>query len=139
MQLIKRVTRLLFFQNKKNVFFAAANLRFAKKTEMEINAQFKPYLANVVRILALHKVKNAYLFGSVLTDRFNSSSDVDFLVNYDSSMDSLERGELLLDLQIALEDEIHRDVDLLTEYSLKNPYFINELNKTKYLIHGEAN
>lgn len=54
---------------------------------MEINAQFKPYLDNVVRILALHKVKNAYLFGSVLTDRFNSSSDVDFLVNYDPSMD----------------------------------------------------
>lgn len=110
-----------------------------KKLIMEINAQFKPYLDNVVRILALHKVKNAYLFGSVLTDRFNSSSDVDFLVNYDPSMDPLERGELLLDLQIALEDEIHRDVDLLTEYSLKNPYFINELNKTKYLIYGEAN
>ena len=112
---------------------------FAKKIEMEINAQFLPHLANVVNILALHKVKNAYLFGSVLTDRFNSSSDVDFLVNYDPSMDPLERGELLLDLQIALEDEIHRDVDLLTEYSLKNPYFINELNETKYLIYGEAN
>ena len=87
---------------------------------MEINAQFKPHLTNVVRILALHKVKNAYLFGSVLTDRFNAASDVDFLVNYDPSIDPLERGELLLDLQIALEDEIHRDVDLLTEYSLKN-------------------
>lgn len=105
---------------------------------MEINAQFKPHLANVVRILAMHKVKNAYLFGSVLTDRYNANSDVDFLVNYDSTMDPLERGELLLDLQIALEDEINRDVDLLTEYSLKNPYFIDELNKTKYLIYGEA-
>ena len=118
-------------QNKKNV-------SLQKNIEMEINAQFKPHLANVVNILALHKVKNAYLFGSVLTDRFNSASDVDFLVNYDPSMDPLERGELLLDLQIALEDEIHRDVDLLTEYSLKNPYFINELNETKYLIYGEA-
>jgi predicted nucleotidyltransferase len=48
-----------------------------------------------VNILALHKVKNAYLFGSVLTDRFNSASDVDFLVNYDPSMDPLERSELL--------------------------------------------
>lgn len=115
------------------------NVSLQKKVGMEINAQFLPHLANVVNILALHKVKNAYLFGSVLTDRFNPSSDVDFLVNYDPSMDPLERGELLLDLQIALEDEIHRDVDLLTEYSLKNPYFINELNETKYLIYGEAN
>lgn len=106
---------------------------------MEINEQFKTHLANVVQILALHKVKNAYLFGSVLTERFNAQSDVDFLVNYEPSMDPLERGELLLSLQIALEDEIHRDVDLLTEYSLKNPYFIDEINKTKYLIYGNAN
>ena len=106
---------------------------------MEINEQFKTHLANVVQILALHKVKNAYLFGSVLTERFNDQSDVDFLVNYEPSMDPLERGELLLSLQIALEDEIHRDVDLLTEYSLKNPYFIDEINKTKYLIYGNAN
>ena len=105
---------------------------------MEINSQFKPHLANVLNILALHKVKNAYLFGSVLTDRFNASSDVDFLVNYDSAMDPMERGELLLDLQIALEDEINRKVDLLTEYSLKNPYFIDEINKTKYLIYGKT-
>lgn len=106
---------------------------------MKINAQFMPHLANVLVILSQHKVESAYLFGSVLTDKFNSKSDVDFLVNYSPNMDPMERGELLLDLQIALEDEIHRKVDLLTVYSLKNPYFIEELNKTKYQIYGKSN
>ena len=104
-----------------------------------INETFLPYLPIVVQILKDHKVKDAYLFGSVLTQRFNDNSDVDFLVNFDLNMDPMERGELLLDLQIALQDEIKRDVDLLTEYSLTNPYFINELNRTKYLIYGDAN
>ena len=98
---------------------------------MEINSAFKPHIANVVNILAQHKVENAYLFGSVLTNRFNQDSDIDFLVNYDKDMDPVERGELLLDLQIALEDETQRRIDLLTEYSLKNPYFIEEI----FIVH----
>jgi len=29
-----------------------------------------------------------------------------------------------------------RDIDLVTENSLKNPYFIEELNETKQLIYA---
>ena len=96
-------------------------------------------MPNVIQILKDHNVRSAYLFGSVLTDRFNKDSDVDFLVDYDSSMQSMERGESLLNLQIALEDEIHRDVDIVTAYTLKNPYFIEALNQTKYHIYGPTN
>ena len=123
----------LNFWEKKKTYFCK------KYSTMKINDQFYTHLPNIIGILAKHKVKNAYLFGSVLTDKFNPASDVDFLVNFDLNMDPMERGELLLDLQIALQDEIKRDVDLLTEYSLTNPYFINELNRTKYLIYGDAN
>ena len=98
-----------------------------------INSDFLPHMPTVIQILKDHNVKSAYLFGSVLTDRFNKDSDVDILVDYDPSMPTMERGESLLNLQIALEDEIHRDVDIVTAYTLKNPYFIEELNQTKYL------
>jgi len=106
---------------------------------MKINEQFASHLPNIIAILAKHKVKNAYLFGSVLTDKFKPTSDVDILVNFDSNIDPIERGELFLDLLIALQDEIKRDVDLLTEISLTNPYFISELNRTKHLIYGSSN
>lgn len=101
-----------------------------------INPQFEPYMPVVLQLLQTHKVKNAYLFGSVLTDRFNDNSDVDFLVNYDDNMDPLEMGESLMELYIALEDNLKRKIDLLTERSLKNPYFIKEINETKYQIYG---
>ena len=101
-----------------------------------INPQFEPFMPIVLQLLKTHKVKSAYLFGSVLTDHFNDNSDVDFLVNYDDNMDPLEMGESLMELYIALEDNLNRKIDLLTERSLKNPFFIQEINETKYQIYG---
>lgn len=104
---------------------------------MRINSHFEPYLSLLVDILKQYKVKTAYLFGSVLTDRFDENSDIDLLVSFeDFSQDPLERGENSWNLQFALEDSLHRDVDLLNEASLKNPYFIKEVNETKYKIYG---
>lgn len=104
---------------------------------MRINSHFEPYLSLLVDILKQYKVKTAYLFGSVLTDRFDENSDIDLLVSFeDFTQDPLERGENSWNLQFALEDSLHRDVDLINEASLKNPYFIKEVNETRYKIYG---
>lgn len=58
-------------------------------------------------------------------------------MNYDDDMDPLEMGESLMELYIELEDNLNRKIDLLTERSLKNPYFIKEINETKYQIYGD--
>ena len=101
-----------------------------------IHPEFQPYLPKVIQILKEHKVKDAYLFGSVLSSRFNEYSDVDFLVSYESFDDPIAFGDNIWDLRFALEDNLHRDVDLINEDNLKNPYFIQELNETKYKIYG---
>ncbi|MDY6326149.1 MAG: nucleotidyltransferase domain-containing protein [Bacteroidales bacterium] len=104
---------------------------------MRINSHFEPYLSLLVDILKQYKVKTAYLFGSVLTDRFDENSDIDLLVSFeDFTQDPLERGENSWNLQFALEDSLHREVDLINEASLKNPYFIKEVNETRYKIYG---
>ena len=103
---------------------------------MTIHPNFQPYMQDVVQILKAHKVKGAYLFGSVLTPRFNDDSDVDFLVSYEPFDDPVAFGDNIWDLHFALEDRLHRDVDLINEDNLKNPYFIQELNETKYRIYG---
>ena len=90
----------------------------------------------MIKILKDHMVKSAYLFGSVLTDRFNKDSDVDFLVEYVPMEDPVAFGDNIWDLRFALEDGLHRDVDLINVNNLKNPYFIQELNETKYKIYG---
>jgi len=100
-----------------------------------IHPNFQPYLPKVIQILKAHKVKNAYLFGSVLTQQFNDDSDVDFLVKYEAFSDSVVFGDNIWDLRFALEDYLQRDIDLINEDNLKNPYFIQELNEKKLKIY----
>lgn len=83
-----------------------------------------------------HKIKKAYVFGSVVTKMFNDSSDIDVLINYDDDMDPAERGEHLIQLNDDLENLFNRKVDLVTEKYLRNPYFIKSINQNKQLVYG---
>jgi len=87
-------------------------------------------------IFEMHKISNAYVFGSILQDNFSSDSDIDFLINFNDGIDPLEKGELWWDLYDKLKLLFGREVDLITETSLKNPYFIAEVNKKKVLVYG---
>jgi uncharacterized protein len=101
-----------------------------------INSSIQAYLPQVIELFKKHKIKKAYIFGSALTDNFNNDSDVDFLVNLQDGLNPVDAGEHLWDLEYELKDLLKRDVDLLTERSLRNPYFISEVNSTKVLIYG---
>ncbi len=101
-----------------------------------IHPSIQPHLPKVFELFEQHKIKNAYLFGSVLTSNFNEDSDVDFLVNVDSSIEPAIMGGHLWDLIYELQDLLNRHIDLLTERSLKNPYFIQQINNAKLPIYG---
>ena len=100
-----------------------------------IHKSFQRYLPKLKDIFSAHKIKNAYVFGSVLSDKFNSKSDIDLLVNFIDYSNPLEVGQSIWDLEDALEKLTSRKIDLITERSLKNPYFIQELDNTKELIY----
>lgn len=102
-----------------------------------IHPTIQPYLPQVIELFKKHKIKNAYVFGSVLTENFNEHSDVDFLVNLQEGLDPVDAGGHLWDLEFELSDLLQRQIDILTERSLKNPYFIKELNETKFSIYGK--
>jgi predicted nucleotidyltransferase len=101
-----------------------------------IHPIIQPYLPQIIELFKKHKIKSAYIFGSVLSEKFNEESDVDFLVNLQDGLDPVDAGGHLWDLQYELSDLLRREVDLHTERSLKNPYFIQELNATKLSIYG---
>lgn len=86
-----------------------------------------------------HRIEKAYVFGSVLTEDFNDKSDLDFLVKFKPGLNPLEKGELWWKLHDKLRELLNREIDIVTENSLKNPYFIKELNETKKLIYGDQN
>lgn len=101
-----------------------------------IHPSIQPYMPQMLFLFEKHKIKKAYFFGSVLTEKFNENSDVDFLVSIQENLDPVDAGGHLWDLTHELEDLLRRNVDLLTERSLRNSYFIDELNETKFPIYG---
>ena len=94
--------------------------------------------ANKKKIDALclkHKVKRLFVFGSVLTDRFSSKSDVDFLVDFDKSQIE-DYFDNFFELKYGLESALRRDVDLVESQAIKNRYFQKSVEDTKQLIYG---
>lgn len=83
-----------------------------------------------------YKVSKLYAFGSVLTSRFNDNSDVDILVDFSSEVDHNSYADNYFGLYYALKSLFGRDVDLVDDSAVKNPYFRAELDDTKYLIYG---
>ena len=83
----------------------------------------------------LYNVKSMYVFGSVCTDRFNDNSDIDILISFDNiSIDKYTDN--YFDLHYKLEALFDRKIDLLTDKSLSNPYFIMGMEQTKQLIYA---
>ena len=77
-----------------------------------------------------------YAFGSVLTTKFNSESDIDLIVEF-QPLDVLDYADNYYDLKFSLESILKRQIDLLEEKAIKNPYFRKTINQNKQLIYGQ--
>ena len=81
------------------------------------------------------RVRELFLFGSVLRDDFGPDSDVDVLVSFDE-----DAPWSLWDL-IALQDELAelfgRPVDLVEGEGLRNPFRRRRILETRQLIYGD--
>ena len=94
------------------------------------------HINEIRHLFETHQVEKAYVFGSAVNGRLKQNSDLDFLIRFKAGLDPLEKGELWWKLHDRLRDFFNREIDIVTEGSLKNPYFIEELDKTKELIYG---
>ena len=95
---------------------------------------------NMDKIIALckkYKVEKLWVFGSILTPRFNDQSDVDFSVLFKKDeIKLLDYADNFFDFVDELKALFSRDIDMVCEDAVKNPYFRKELNATKRLIYG---
>ncbi len=92
-------------------------------------------MPDVLQLLRKHKVKRAYAFGSAINGKFKATSDIDLLIAFEDNLDPVEYGQHYFDLADQLESLLKRPVDLITESSLKNPYFIKSINETKIPLY----
>ena len=87
------------------------------------------------RICSLLKVKRLYIFGSAVTGDFTNKSDIDFYVSFDESLSIEEYTKNYFELHYKLRELFNREIDIITDNSLSNPYFIESVEKTKRLIY----
>lgn len=93
-------------------------------------------LEKIFELCRKYKVKTLSVFGSILTDSFNDESDVDFSATFYPEEDPLIAGDNFINLYIDLEELMGRKIDLVSEDSIRNKYFREELEETKQLIYG---
>lgn len=82
-----------------------------------------------------YKVNRLFVFGSVLTDRFKKTSDIDFIVDF-SGVDLFDYADNYFDFKSSLENLLNRDVDLLEEQAISNPYLRQSIDSSKQLVYG---
>jgi predicted nucleotidyltransferase len=82
-----------------------------------------------------HKVASLFVFGSALTENFKRSSDIDLLVDF-SGVELYDYADNYFDLKSSLEKLFKRQVDLLEDKAVKNPYLRKSIDSTKILIYG---
>lgn len=91
---------------------------------------------NIQKIIDLckkHKVHKLFVFGSILTNRFNDKSDVDLVVDFNKA-EVNDYFDNYFDFKYSLEDLLGRKIDLLEEQTIKNPYLKKSVDATRILI-----
>jgi len=89
----------------------------------------------LIDLCKLHKVRELYIFGSVLTDKFSDNSDIDMLVQFEN-VDILEYFDNYMDFKENLENLLGRPVDLLENQAIRNPIFRKVVDRNKKLVYG---
>ena len=93
----------------------------------------------IIALCKKYKVAKLWVFGSILTPRFNDESDVDFSVNFDSetiNRENLDWADIFFDFMHELEGLLGRRIDLVCDDAVTNKFFREELDSTKHLIYG---
>lgn len=93
------------------------------------------YRDQILRLCQNHKVKSLYSFGSVNSTKYTKDSDVDLMVDFDTT-DPFEYADCYFELKFALEQILSRSIDLRENKAIKNPYLRASIDKSKVLIYN---
>lgn len=112
--------------NSEDLMQEVSNLCYMNIIERNID--------QIIKLCKRHKVRELYLFGSILTDTFNDESDIDFLVEF-SIVDIQEYFNNYMDFKEKLEALLKRPVDLVENQAVRNPIFRKVLDREKKLVY----
>lgn len=89
----------------------------------------------LIAICKALNIKRLYAFGSVVSDQFRKDSDLDFLISFSENLTIDEYTQNYFTLHYKLRELFGREIDIVTERTFSNPYFIESINESKQLIY----
>ena len=98
---------------------------------LEINNRIK----EVERLCILYRVRRLDLFGSAVTAQYNpGESDLDFVVEF-QPLPAGKYADSYFGLLESLEQLFNCPVDLIIGSAIKNPYFLQSVEKTRIPVY----
>jgi uncharacterized protein len=89
----------------------------------------------ITQLLKRYDVVSAYLFGSAVGNSFNEkSSDIDLLIKFNPDLSIETYANNYFNLLYALQYLLKKNVDLVAEETLSNPFLIKKINTTKIAL-----
>lgn len=76
----------------------------------------------------------AHLFGSAAIDNMTEQSDVDFMVSFNPELNYTDYGNNYFQLIYALQNLLKKDVDIVAEETISNPYLLQTINSQKIAV-----
>jgi predicted nucleotidyltransferase len=99
-----------------------------------MNNIVQQHLSQIKELMQQYGVQRAWAFGSAVKNTMHSDSDADFIISFPETMDYETYGNNYFSLLYGLQDLLKKNVDLITEKTLKNPYLLQSINHHKVQI-----
>lgn len=104
-----------------------------------MNTVLTHQLPHIAALCERFGVSHLEAFGSATGSQFNpESSDFDFLVELDAQIPG-SRAKRWTELAEALEQLLGRHVDLVNPRYIRNPYFLQAVNRSRMPIYDRQN
>lgn len=94
------------------------------------------HIEQVKKLCDLYGVKSLFAFGSITSDHFDSKSDIDLVVDLVND-DPIIYSENYFSLKFQLKQLFKRNIDLLEQKAIQNPYLKDQIDQTKVLIYAK--
>lgn len=99
-----------------------------------MDAALQQQLPRIQQLMRQYGVEKAYVFGSAARNTMEPGSDVDFLIRFPNTFDHETYYRNYVGLLHSLEKLLHREVELVAEETLQNPWFIKSVNSHKVQV-----
>lgn len=99
-----------------------------------MNSIAESNLSQIKILMRYHAVIKAYLFGSAAIGKMNDDSDVDFLIRFNPGLSYTDYGNNYFQLIYALQKLFKKQVDIIAEETITNPYLLQTINSQKTAV-----